>query len=281
MQVNRINLRIIGVSLALIGALLSIGCRKSTVEKAAAQPLGEELIGTWFAYNENVIQNMWTFRRDGTCTNDGWPGSGINDTAAPPYHLEGKYTIGRDRIDVLFPYEGGADTVSLRQPAITHNRLVYSVGPTDVPIIFLREREAVVQDVAVASDDAATDPELSAKLVGSWVAFANGFPDNTWTFNADGTFTNEGWEPLDPRVTLIRRQYQVNGRYTVSGNRVVLTNERMLQFDPKTNRIDAEVPLSERIVLYNVSMCDGRLVYTNEVGLPVAFRPGVVTPTNW
>lgn len=263
------------VLLVVLGA-----CGEKAKETTAESPLSEELIGTWFAYHENVIENMWTFRRDGTCINDGWPGTPAADSPALPYHLEGTYIVSEDEIAVVVSLEGGMkDTVHLNDPGITMNRLIYSTGKA--PVVFLRERAAVGQEMVAAGEAEAADPELAKKLVGSWVALTNGFPVNTWRFDEDGTFLNEGWERMNLQTFLVRRLYQVTGHYTVSGQRVVLTNEKLLQFDPETNRVDTEVPISERIVLYDAVVSKGRLVYTNEVGLPVAFRLGVVTPTNW
>ena len=273
---SRVGTTLMGVLLIALGA-----CGKPAEQPPQKSNLSDNLVGTWFAYRDNVIENMWTFRKDGTCINDGWPSARVLSGApALPYHLEGAYRVGDDRITVTFALESGEhDTVVLYEPDITRNRLVYSVG--DAPVVYLRERTAVGHEMAAAADSGAIDPDLPHKLVGSWVALTDGFPVNTWKFNADGTFENEGWSRMNPRMLLVRRLYQVTGRYDVSGQRVVLANERVLQFDPETNKVDVEVPISERIVLYNVVISKGRLVYTNEVGLPVAFRPGVVSPTHW
>ena len=274
----------VGIALAAI-TLVSFGaCGKAeqTPEQPSVQ--ADELAGTWFAYRDNAIENMWTFHRDGTCSNDGWPVS-VLDTlhALPPYHLEGTYRVAAGRIEVVITLEDGAtDTVFMREPGISSNRLVYSVGPSNEPVVFLRERAAVGQDMSGSVEEDGDDgADLSSQVIGDWVAFSNGFPANTWQFNEDGTFLNEGWARLDARAMLVKRLYQVSGRYTVSGRRVVLSNEKLLQFDPETNGVDTEIPLSERIVIYNVAISRDRLVYTNEMGLPVVFRRGTVTPTNW
>jgi len=276
LRVCRLGMVFVGVVAALLSA-----CGKRAEETRAESSLSDEVTGTWFAYRDNVIENMWTFRRDGTCINDGWPSASLapgNPTL--PYHLEGSYRVSPERITVVFLLEGGAqNTVYLDNPDVTMNRLVYSVGNT--PVVFLRERAAIGQEVGGVAEQAPADETLPQKLVGSWVALTGGFPANTWKFNEDGTFLNEGWARMNPRTLLVRRLHQVAGRYTVSGRRVILANEKLLQFDPETNRVNVEVPISERIVLYDVVVSKGRLVYTNEVGLPVAFRPGTVTPTNW
>jgi len=276
------DVRRLCVNVLFIGLLLVAldGCHQGPKQEAQTPGLAEDVAGTWFAYDGNVIKNMWTFRKDGTCTNDGWPGDGSESDAIPPYHLEGTYRVAADRIEAAFTVNGTRDTVVLQNPVISCNRLIYSTGEARIPIVFLRERVAVAEKAAAANTEVADDPDLPRKLIGSWVAFARGFPDNTWQFNEDGTFLNEGWAPLDPRLVLVKRTYQVRGRYAVSGSRIILTNERLLQFDPQTDKVSTEVPLSDTIVLYSVEVRDGRLVYTNEAGLPVVFRPGTVTPTN-
>ncbi|HDS74249.1 MAG TPA: hypothetical protein ENN56_01780, partial [Firmicutes bacterium] len=68
----------------IIGA---IGCAESDTRESADTNLQGDLIGTWFAYRDNVIENMWTFKRDGTVSNDGWPGMpSATEPALPPYH---------------------------------------------------------------------------------------------------------------------------------------------------------------------------------------------------
>ncbi len=270
------------LSVLLIFAVLA-GCGNTSRGPEDNSALSEELVGTWFAYRNNTIENMWIFRRDGTCSNDGWPVSILAaGQGMPPYHLRGAYRVTSDRVEIAITAEDGStDTIHMREPVISDDRLVYSVGPTNEPVVFLRERTAASQETAPATEDETADPDLATKIVGSWAAFADGFPTNTWIFNEDGMFVNEGWARLDRRTMLVRRLYQVAGKYTLSGQRVVLTNEKLLQFDPETNSVNTEVPLSERIVLYDVAIMHDRLLYTNEVGLPVVFRHGVVTPTNW
>lgn len=272
------------VWILVAGMLLSgiIGCAEQNSSDDADVSLRDELVGTWFAYRDNVIENMWTFRRDGSVTNDGWPGlPTMNDPVPPPYHLEGRYAVKSGTIEVYIDVtENLTDTLYLREPLITHNRLVYSTS--DYPVVFLRERAAVGQEYSSSRTAESEAPIRVEQLVGGWVAFAGGYPANTWTFRDDGVFVNEGWEPLDPRTILVRRTHQVEGRYEVSGHRVILHSGNVRRFDPKTNSVaDVQSLDSQEIVLYNVVVREGLLVYTNEQGLPVAYRPGTVTPTNW
>lgn len=263
----------------IIGA---VGCAERDTGEAADTGLRDDLIGTWFAYRDNVIENMWTFRRDGTVTNDGWPGlPTTTEPTLPPYHIEGRYAVTSGQIEVYVDFgEGLIDTLHLRNPNITHNRLVYRAA--DFPVVFLRERAAVGQEYAAASGVRQENPIRSEQLAGSWVAFAGGYPANSWVFSNDGTFINEGWEPLDPRTILVRRTHQMEGSFEVSGHRVILHSGTVRWFDPETNSLaDVQSLDNQEIVLYNVVVRDGLLVYTNEQGLPVVYRHGTVTPTNW
>jgi hypothetical protein len=260
----------------------AVGCAESDTREAADTSLRDDLIGTWFAYRDNVIENMWTFKRDGTVTNDGWPGSlSATEPALPPYHIEGRYAVKSGQVEVYVDLgEGLTDTLHLRNPSVTHNRLVYTAA--EFPVVFLRERAAVGQEYTAASSVREERPIRPEQLTGSWVAFAGGYPANAWEFRGDGTFMNEGWEPLDPRTILIRRTHQVEGTFEVSGHRVILHSGAVKRFDPETNSVaDVQSLDNHEIVLYNVVVRDGLLVYTNEQGLPVVYRQGAVTPTNW
>ena len=265
---------------ALTGLLVSCGGDEQM--EATDVGLADELVGTWFAYRANFIENMWTFRRDGTCSNDGWPDGPIKpDRTVPPYHLDGTYNVYSNRVEVYVEIgEGMSDTLLLSDPKITFNRLVYTSA--NFPVVFLRERAAMGQGYVGATEERPEAMLDAANIVGDWVAFAGGYPANTWQFNDDGTFVNTGWAPLDPRTILIRRLYQVNGSYTVTGQRILLTNGDVRRFDPATNQLIGEPEgLDEEIVLYNAAVLNERLVYTNIEGLPVVFRHGAVTPTNW
>ena len=269
-------------SLAFFSLVLGIlpGCGESDQQQAQSTALAQELVGTWFAYSDNTIDNMWTFRTDGTCINDGWPVRELG-RGALPYQLEGTYRIVNNSIEAVLQLTGeGQDTtvtVLLEEPVITDNRLVYTTGGT--PFVFLRERAAVAQAATENGNGNGADPELAQQILGNWAAFIAHFPVNTWSFSEDGTFTNEGWTRMGP--TLVKRQYQVQGTYEISGKHVVLTNQRILQFDPETSERIGDDPNTEQMRLYNVVLTSNRLVYTNEVGLPQVFRRGVVTPTNW
>ncbi len=272
-----------GAFLVLIPAFVLIACAQQDPEKTADVRLTDELIGTWFAYRDNMIENMWTFRRDGTVSNDGWPDVAAKDgRIVPPYHVEGTYRVYPEHIEVYLDLnEQLSDTLILRNPKITHNRLVYDVAA--FPVVFLRERAAVGQGYLGQGDRPRRDRALSAAdLAGSWVAFAGGFPANVWSFNEDGSFLNEGWAPLDPRTIIVRRLYQIEGAYEVSGDRVILRNKQVRRFDPQTSEVaDAQRLEDQEIVLYSVVVDGGRLIYTNDSGLPVAYRRGSVSPTNW
>ena len=264
------------VALAL-GALP--GCGDAGQQQSPDAALAQDLVGTWFAYSDNAIDNMWTFRTDGSCVNDGWPLEEIG-RGSLPYQIEGTYSILEGRIEAVMrlSIEGQDTTVTfvLEDPMISDNRLVYNAGGT--PFVFLRERAAV----AAGSEPAAQtggDENLGERVIGSWVAFANRFPVNTWRFNPDGSFSNEGWTRMGP--ALVKRRYQVQGTYEVSGKHIVLTNQRILQFDPETSERIGDDPNTEQMRLYNIVVTGGRLIYTNEVGLPQVFRRGEVTPTNW
>jgi hypothetical protein len=267
------------LALVFLPLIFGAGCTKSQKVDPAAE-LAAEIVGTWFAYRDNVIENMWTFRQDGTCANDGWPGSPGASLPVPPYHLEGTYSVAAEEVVVVFNFaEGVNDTITLRDPEVTDDRLVYSVG--GIPVAFLRERAAVGTEPTAPADSGIADPELPRALVGAWVALAGNFPTNTWKFNEDGTFINEGWARLNPEILVIKRTYQASGKYSVSGTRILLTNERITQFGSGSDGANTDIPVAEKIILYNVRVSRGRLVYSNEGGLPVAFRSGVVTPTHW
>jgi hypothetical protein len=280
-MVARFTSALFAVIIVSVGVLGVVGCAPQETEEAIDSHLRDELIGTWFAYRDNVIENMWTFRRDGTCTNDGWPNSpALTDRPEPPYHIDGRYQVYSNRVEVYVGGEDGpSDTLTLEEPVISFHRLVY--GASNFPVAFLRERTAVGRDYVADEEERPQAPLNTDNLYGSWVAFSGGFPINTWTLKDDGTFTNEGWEPLDPRTILVRRLYQVKGTYEVSGHRVVLSNDKVLRFDPATNQVADVQMVDNQIVLYNVVADDSRLVYTNEQGLPVVFRHGTVSPTNW
>lgn len=264
----------------LLFAIGLAGCGKEKTGSSDSESVSAQIVGTWFAYRDNVIENMWTFRQDGTCINDGWPGDGDAEVQAPPYHLEGTYSVEPDKITVVFALaEGAADTVVLLDPEVANDRLVYTVG--GIPVAFLRERVAAAQEPAAPADSGTADPALADSVTGDWVAFVGSLPANTWKFNADGTFVNEGWTRLSPDALLLKRVYRADGKYGVSGSRILLTNERITHFGAGPQGENTEVADAQNIVLYDVKVSRGRLIYTNEGGVPVAFRPGVVTPAEW
>ena len=266
-----------GIVLALFATCVGVGgCSRRGSGESESSDLSKQIVGTWFAYRDNVIENMWTFREDGTCVNDGWPG----DVQAPPYHLEGTYSVEAAKITVILRLEEGlTDTVILSDPDITNDRLVYSAG--GIPVAFLRERTAAAAESAPTAEEGAPVAALADSIIGGWVAFLGGIPANTWQFNQNGTFVNEGWTQLSPGSVILKRTYQVSGKFAVTGSRVLLTNERIVHFGTGPQGENSEVAVSQNIVLYDVAVSRGRLVYTNEGGLPVAFRRGYVTPTEW
>jgi hypothetical protein len=280
----------VGISLTLTAC-----AQKGEDLSCETEALSRGVVGTWFAYHNNAIESIWTFRKNGTCTNDGWYGK---SNSAPPFRFQGNYRVGSDRITVTMkPSSGELDTTAtyvLENPEIIGNRLVYNAG--SIPFIFLREKAKSESRVPEAEKVFPTGAQLRSKLIGDWKAYSNRFPTNSWRFSEDGRFVNEGWSRMGPY--LVKRLYRVTGRYEVTGQHVVLSNEKVLRFDPRTSDVAEEIEIpalvagttmtgSEeagmltRIILYNAVFSRDRLVYTNTVGLPLVFSRGSVTPTMW
>ncbi|MDP6125123.1 MAG: hypothetical protein QGH20_05140 [Candidatus Latescibacteria bacterium] len=226
-------------AIALIAAV--VGC--------GATPPPPDIEGDWAAYHTNAPDNLWTFNSDGTCRNISFPPDTIQ------YAIDGVWNYDDGSLNVTFSDTLLSETLVFTDVFVSGDRLLYS-NPSGIPVAYRRSSNEV-EDTA----NQTIAPINLDSLAGTWVAYSPKpsltIWDNMWTFYSDGTCENTWWVPLDDDGRLWD-QYTLTGGFAINEADVTVS----LKGDQEMMDVD----------LADVVVDKGRLLYTNEVGVPVVFK---------